>query len=175
MATIRLHNDCPNTYVSVPGKFINKYMTDANGEFVKVYLYLLYCMNTQSCECSVSAIADHFNHTENDVLRALKFWEKAGVLHLELNKANEICQVTLVDLNAPSAVPTEAPYKNATERSQKTPVIAEDAIIGKKNTSSSKSKTSDSIDSPTKENISTTTHLVSSKQIPCINLIIYIS
>jgi DnaD/phage-associated family protein len=157
MATIRLHNDCPNTYVSVPGNFINKYMTDANGEFVKVYLYLLYCMNTPSCECSVSAIADHFNHTENDVLRALKFWEKAGVLRLELNKANEICQVTLVDLNAPSAVPTETPYKNATECSQKTPVIAEDAIIGKKNTSSSKSKTSDSIDSPTKENISTAT------------------
>ena len=77
-------------------------MTNANGEFVKVYLYLLYCMNTQSSECSISAMADHFNHTENDILRALKFWEKAGVLRLEYNDANEICQIALVDLSGVS-------------------------------------------------------------------------
>ena len=83
-------------------------MTDANGEFVKVYLYLLLCMNAQSSECSISAIADHFNHTENDILRALRYWEKMGVLRLELNEANEICQIGLVDLQGTSASQTVA-------------------------------------------------------------------
>lgn len=131
MATIRLHNDCPNTYVSVPGCFINKYMTDANGEFVKVYLYLLYCMNVQSAECSISAIADHFNHTNKDVLRALKYWEKAGVLRLEINEANEISQISLIDLNGP--------------------IETEDAIAVKEKTTNPKSKNSATKDTAAKE------------------------
>jgi DnaD/phage-associated family protein len=121
MATIRLHNDCPNTYVSVPGDFINNYMTDANGEFVKVYLYLLFCMSAQSCECSVSAMADHFNHTENDILRALKYWEKAGVLRLEYNEANEICQIALMDLNCTATSQTVVSSTSATPQGKKTP------------------------------------------------------
>lgn len=146
MATIRLHNDCPNTYVSVPGNFIDKYMTDANGEFVKVYLYLLYCMNAQSCECSISAIADHFNHTDNDVLRALKYWEKAGVLRLELSESNKICGISLVDLNASQTIATENP--------QRTPIIAKETTTGKKNTYNSKQKVSDVTDTPIKETVS---------------------
>lgn len=98
MATIRLHNDCPNTYVSVPGIFIDKYMTDANGEFVKVYLYLLRCMNSYASECSISAIADHFDHTEKDVLRALKYWEKAGVLRLDTDEKDSLCGISFSNL-----------------------------------------------------------------------------
>ncbi len=100
MATIRLHNDCPNTFVSVPGIFIDKYMTDANGEFVKVYLYLLRCMNSYASECSISAIADHFDHTEKDVLRALKYWEKAGVLRLETDEKDCVHGISFSDLYA---------------------------------------------------------------------------
>lgn len=98
MATIRLTNDCPSTYVSVPGVFIEKYMTDANGEFVKVYLYLLHYMHSRTGDCSISAIADHFNHTENDVLRALKYWEKSGVLRLEMDENNGIQGVFFCDI-----------------------------------------------------------------------------
>jgi len=98
MATIQLHNDCPNTYVSVPGIFIDKYLADANGEFVKVYLYLLRCMNSYACECSISAIADHFDHTEKDVLRALKYWEKVGVLRLETDSKNRLNGISFTNL-----------------------------------------------------------------------------
>ena len=98
MATIRLQNDCPNTYVSVPGIFIDKYLADANGEFVKVYLYLLRCMNSYTSECSISAIADHFDHTEKDVLRALKYWEKVGVLRLETDDKNRVCSISFCDI-----------------------------------------------------------------------------
>ncbi|MBR4026815.1 MAG: DnaD domain protein [Lachnospiraceae bacterium] len=94
---MRLFNDCPNTFVSVPSIFIDNYMTQANGEFVKVYLYLLRCMNT-NVNCSVSSIADHFNHTEADILRALNYWAKLNVLALEKDTQNNICSIHFLDL-----------------------------------------------------------------------------
>ena len=103
MGFIRLSLDSPVTFVNVPGIFIDKYMTEANGEFVKVYLYLLYCMNQDSQGCSVSAIADHFNHTENDILRALRYWEKAGVLALEWSESGELVHISFMDLGRPES------------------------------------------------------------------------
>ena len=65
------------TVTAVADEFIDQYMAAANGEYVKVYLYLL---RHQSEPVSVDAIADALNHTESDVRRALAYWEKAGVL-----------------------------------------------------------------------------------------------
>ncbi len=99
MSKIQLKSDYPHNHISVPRVFIDQYMADANGEFVKVYLFLLRCMGTSATsECSISAIADHFNYTENDILRALKYWEKVGVLSLELNNENELTSLCFKDL-----------------------------------------------------------------------------
>ena len=99
MSSIQLKSDYPHNHISVPRVFIDKYMADANGEFVKVYLFLLRCMGTSATsECSISAIADHFNYTEKDILRALKYWEKVGVLTLELNKNNQLTGLCFKDL-----------------------------------------------------------------------------
>ena len=57
-------------------RFIDEYMKDANDAQLKVYLYLLRMMSA-NLATSVSEIADKFNHTEKDVIRALKYWEKA--------------------------------------------------------------------------------------------------
>lgn len=99
MSVLQLKSDYPHNHISVPRVFIDKYMADANGEFVKVYLFLLRCMGTSATsECSISAIADHFNHTENDILRALKYWEKVGIIQLELNKDNQPTGLCFKDL-----------------------------------------------------------------------------
>ncbi len=45
MANIKLHSDSPVSATSVSNTFIDEYMSDANGEFVKIYLYLLRLMN----------------------------------------------------------------------------------------------------------------------------------
>lgn len=99
MSMIQLKSNYPHNYISVPHVFIDNYMADANGEFVKVYLYLLRCINS-SKECSISAIADHVNNTEKDILRALKYWEKVGVLHLEINEQEQLTGLTFLDLTA---------------------------------------------------------------------------
>lgn len=102
MAAIELRSDYSCAYVSVPNIFIDQYLADANGEFVKVYLYLLRCMNGNEKSVSISDIADFFNHTEKDVMRALKYWEKQGVLSLTLDEGKNLCGLCLHDLNQPA-------------------------------------------------------------------------
>lgn len=65
---------------AVSNEFIDTYMAAANGEYVKVFLYLL---RHEGEEITVSAIADALNHTESDVKRALSYWEEAGILGRE--------------------------------------------------------------------------------------------
>lgn len=61
----------------VANEFIDRYMATANGEYVKVYLYLL---RHQGENWDIGAIADALNHTESDVKRALGYWVRQGVL-----------------------------------------------------------------------------------------------
>ena len=62
----------------VSNHFIDEYMALANGEYIKEYLFLI---RHEGEEVSVSMIADALNHTEADVMRALTYWKKAGVLN----------------------------------------------------------------------------------------------
>lgn len=65
----------------IPDDFIKNYMPAANGEYVKIYLYMLHCAKSDKVP-SVSALADVFQCTENDINRALKYWESKGLLTL---------------------------------------------------------------------------------------------
>ncbi len=97
MATITLHDEQPITATCVPNIFIDEYMTQANGEYVKIYLYLLRSINRSDRSFSLSDIADHFDCTERDILRALKYWEKRHLFRLEYDGdgiLSGICFVT---------------------------------------------------------------------------------
>ena len=72
--------ECPVTLLD--NTFIDEFMAEANGEFVKVYLYLMRHASDEGSP-DVSAIADALNHTEKDVLRAIAYWEKKGLLTRE--------------------------------------------------------------------------------------------
>ena len=84
---IRLRRRKEQEATPVSNVFIDKYMTDANGEYVKVYLYLLRCINADLSNLSISDMADHFDDTEKDVKRAQQYWEKMKLLHLEYSGA----------------------------------------------------------------------------------------
>lgn len=90
MNTITLHMGDNADYTLVSNIFIDTYMPSANGEFVKVYLYLLKCVSANQAQLSVSAMADLFNQTENDIIRAVRYWEKTGVLHAEWDSAGSL-------------------------------------------------------------------------------------
>ena len=69
MDTITISTKNKETYSAVSNFFIDYYMTEANGEFVKIYLYLVRLLNSGNA-VTVAGIADHFNLTEKDICRA---------------------------------------------------------------------------------------------------------
>ena len=72
-------------------------MTRANGEYVKIYLYLLRCFAQPSADFSLSGLADHFDCTERDILRALKYWEKLRLFHLEYDANDNLSGIRMLN------------------------------------------------------------------------------
>ncbi len=79
MADFKLTNTGYMAVTCIPDDFIENYMPMANGDYVKIYLYLLHCTKSGK-SFSVSSLADTFQCTENDVRRALKYWESKNLL-----------------------------------------------------------------------------------------------
>ncbi len=89
-----------NNQTVLPNSFIENYMLAANGSYVKVYLYLTMCIQNGSTNLSVSSLADRMDNTEKDVLRALKYWAKIGLIALGYDDAGAISAITLVNPDA---------------------------------------------------------------------------
>lgn len=84
-------------FTAVSNCFIDQYMAEANDAQLKVYLYLL--RTFQSNEMTdISDMADRFNHTEKDILRALKYWEKKGLIELEYDAAKSLTSIRILAL-----------------------------------------------------------------------------
>ena len=80
MKKLTLTNYVQGTTTVLENEFIDRYMPTANGEYVKVYLLILRHLSNASGTLSISAMADLLDCTEKDVLRALKYWKKEGLL-----------------------------------------------------------------------------------------------
>ncbi len=77
-------------------------MPTAAGEFVKIYIYLIKCLNDNVSELSISKIADVFNNTEKDTIRALKYWHKKGLIKLTFEN-DQVTSLVLCDCDIQSA------------------------------------------------------------------------
>lgn len=88
MSSIRLKEPDSCKFTLIKNTFIDNYMINANGEYVKIYLYLLRCFSDpeKSSSLTISAFADTFDCTEKDILRGLKYWENAGLLTLTFSQ-----------------------------------------------------------------------------------------
>ena len=95
MKTLTLKNKYQTNVTLLPNDFIDNYMIDANGEFVKVYLFLLRHLDDPCSSLTLSAIADCLNNTEGDILRAFRYWEKEGLLRLERDAEGKITCIEL--------------------------------------------------------------------------------
>ena len=90
-------------YTYIPNAFIDTYMPEANGSFVKVYLYLLRQMGTATPVLTIEMMADMLSNTEADILRALRYWKKQGLLEIE-EKEGEITHLCLLPLESSPSV-----------------------------------------------------------------------
>ncbi len=109
-------------YTYIPNAFIDTYMPGANGSFVKVYLYLLRQMGSATPVLTIEMMADMLSNTEADILRALRYWKKQGLLDIE-EKDGEITHLCLLPLE-PSAPETAATVEPAPEPPAQTPAAA---------------------------------------------------
>ncbi len=98
MNRINITTDRKFSATVVPNLFIDHYMPSANGTYVKVYLYLLRCLSGTGTAFTLSSAADALDETEKDLLRALSYWEKSGILSLE-KTGDALSGITLLDLN----------------------------------------------------------------------------
>ncbi len=129
MNRITLTGDDRPGATSVSNVFIDYYMKEANDAQIKVYLYLLRNMAAHR-SFEIGDIADEFNHTEKDVIRALKYWEKEGLLALHYDETGEINAINLItatkktELNSrEAAVSVAAPVLSIVPAVEKKPVL----------------------------------------------------
>lgn len=99
MTAINISSDIATSFTTVSDIFIDQYMPKANGEFVKVYLYLLRATGSGAGIATISEIADHFSNTEVDIIRALNYWASEGILQLQSGADGQIMGINLCSLS----------------------------------------------------------------------------
>ena len=118
MGMITLKNASPQEATFLPNIFIDDYMPEANGEFVKVYIYLLRTMASSPVSFSLEETADRLLCTERDILRALKYWARQDLLSLDFAKDRTLQGITLCVPRKRSAgapdTPSTAPEQKPT-------------------------------------------------------------
>ena len=95
MTAINISSDIATSFTTVSDIFIDQYMPKANGEFVKVYLYLLRATGSGAGIATISEIADHFSNTEADIVRALNYWASEGILQVQTGADGQITGINL--------------------------------------------------------------------------------
>lgn len=100
---------------SINNSFIQKYMLNANGSYVKVYLYLSMCIQSGKENLSISSLADMMENTEKDIIRALLYWEKKGLMLLQRDDTQNV--ITGIDIINPDTILTNT---NVTKNSTNT-------------------------------------------------------
>lgn len=127
MKRLTLTNYAQGNTTVLENEFIDHHMVKANGEYVKVYLLLLRHMNEPSGMLSISEIADKLECTEKDVVRALNYWKKQGLLdYCEESEAPPSCESASAPGSEQASGATAAgnlPVSTAQEESASVPNI----------------------------------------------------
>ena len=97
-AVLTLSQGAKMEFTVISNIFIDRYMPQANGSYVKVYLYLLRLVGDPSYNGTLSSVADRLEETEKDIERALKYWEKLGLLRLTRNQTQDITDIAFLPL-----------------------------------------------------------------------------
>ena len=97
----------PLNHTPVSNIFIEKYMPNARGEFIKVYLLMLKYNVSGEMGASSSILASSLNLLESDILNALNYWNDEGVIKLTpIDKMGNF-SVEFVDLVEDSKTPNK--------------------------------------------------------------------
>lgn len=103
---------CSSPYTLVSNAFLLRHMPQANGAYVKVYLFFLCHSQTPQGGLTTSEAAETLHMIESDVLEGLRYWEKEGLVQIrEKEGSMEISFSEGSVPPPPSGVPEKAPAK----------------------------------------------------------------
>lgn len=97
-AALTLSRETKTEYTMISNAFIDRYMPQANGSYVKVYLYFLRLSGDPSYTGTLSSVADLLDETEKDIGRALKYWEKQKLIELTRDEAGTITGIAFLPI-----------------------------------------------------------------------------
>ncbi|MBQ2115108.1 MAG: DnaD domain protein [Lachnospiraceae bacterium] len=107
MNRVNIYRSVQKQDTAISNIFIDEYMSEANDAQLKIYLFLTRMMSANMPTC-VADIADKFNYTEKDVLRALIYWESKNLLSLEFDAADNLTRIEILSLeNSYNAMPRQ--------------------------------------------------------------------
>lgn len=136
MTAINISSDIATSFTTVSDIFIDQYMPKANGEFVKVYLYLLRATSSGAGIATISEIADHFSNTEADIIRALNYWASEGILQVQTGADGQIiginlCSLSVSGMQAAQSNIQSAVADNAAQNISTTNIRMQDSVVEK--------------------------------------------
>lgn len=99
MGMITIYPPNINQYTFIPNRFIDDFLSESNGDYVRVYLLINRYASKNMHSISMVDIADCLNLTETDVLRAIKHWETNNVMIVDYDDSNNITEIKFNDLD----------------------------------------------------------------------------
>ena len=139
---LSLHNGSSSGVTIISNIFIDYYMPHSNGEFVKIYLYLLRCLKGGQSHLDLASVADVFNCTETDILRTLRYWESQKLVVLSGKNSQTSIDFLEPMIPAGASVPlAERPPAVPTEKSGASASLPEAASALEPDSDSQKQKT----------------------------------
>ena len=126
----------------VSNYFVDNFLCESNGSFVKVYLYILRHNSSQNLE--LVDIANALNLLESDVLRALKHWHKQNLIVFSKQSDKDF---TIEFLNHSNQSVTDVINEetNDTSKSVTAKTTSPTAVVYKKNEINTYMKNNDGI------------------------------
>ncbi len=100
MGSIELTGDEAGSVSILSNIFIDHYMPEADGFCVKIYLYLLRCLQAHT-HVSIPDIADKLFLTDNDVRRGISYWIRKGIIKQTYDEAGNPKSIVLCHLTVP--------------------------------------------------------------------------
>lgn len=116
MPDVYFSGSADSRIIPVPESFLVQDMPEANGNYVKVYLYLFRCCYMQCGGVSTSSCADALHMMESDVIQALYYWQKQGLM--SVSRHNDQLSVSFTSRSLPPSDPTRADKESPDEPSQ---------------------------------------------------------
>ncbi len=114
MSTIAIHSDNNNLFTAINNTFIDKYMAQAHGDYIKVYIYLIRLFSSSDRAFDTKNVATALDITESDLIKAIKYWNEKGLIHTVI-KDDEIISIDILSLTNPTINSKAMPKKEKTE------------------------------------------------------------